>query len=137
MGIGFLFFKPLIVRGARNQASALNTEVGVFKGPALSRVLLSGPYTTEVCCLTFPQRRGVQVVGDGAMVAFNDKACPHKFQCTFPSPYSTFISVFRRLIRLSQFQIMTFALNYEIFMKNFELLFKLCAHIYVSEDAFI
>lgn len=46
MGIGFLFFKPLIVRGARNQASALNTEVGVFKGPALSRVLLSGPYTT-------------------------------------------------------------------------------------------
>lgn len=117
MGIGFLFFKPLIVRGARNQASALNTEVGVFKGPALSRVLLSGPYTTEVCCLTFPQRRGVQVVGDGAMVAF--------------------ISVFRRLIRLSQFQMMTFALNYEIFMKNFELLFKLCAHVYVSEDAFI
>lgn len=44
----------------------------MFKGPALSRALLSCPYKTTVCSLTFPQMGGMEVkgaVGDGGMVA--------------------------------------------------------------------
>lgn len=94
MGIGFLFFNPLIMPSTRNQASALNTEVGVFKGPALSRTLLSGVYTTEDCCMSFPQLRGVQVVGD---VGFFDKACLDRFYCNSCTDF-IFCSVFRNLL---------------------------------------
>lgn len=61
MGIGFLFSNPLSGPAREIRPLLWIKRWGVFKGPALSRALLSCPYKTTVCSLTFPQMGG----GDG------------------------------------------------------------------------